>query len=132
MDILDAALFWFVAIWLALLGSAGVAYSVWRARTASESASGAIVEMIEEPNDDGSPLQRAIVMFVAEGEEHRVPDLMASNPASYRVGDTVEVWYPPGRPEQAQIGRWRYIWPPLWCATCGWVLVIGGLVWTLT
>jgi hypothetical protein len=56
-------------------------------------------------------------------------DPVANNPAAHRVGDQVRVYFPPGRPDLAQLGRWRYVRLLLGFAGAGWTCVALGLYW---
>ncbi len=120
-------LFWIVSCGLAAWGAVGVAHAAWLGRRATES----VVGLAEETDSDGGTLYRAVVAFTAGCADHRVVDPMASRPAAHRVGDRVRVFYPPGRPDQAQLGRWRYAWPFLWAGAAGWGSLTVGLVWRL-
>jgi hypothetical protein len=122
-------LFWVVASGLAGLGTAGVVSAGRRGLRATEAADGTVVELAEEADSDGATLYRAVVVFRANGVEHRTADTMARRPAAHRIDQRMRLWYPPGRPEQAQIGRWRHVELFLWAAVVGWGCLAAMLLW---
>jgi hypothetical protein len=124
-------LFWAVSSGLAALGTAGAAFTAWRGLRATEAADGMVVGLEEETDSDGATLYRAVVVFTAGGAEHRAADPMAWRPAAHRVGQRVRVWHPPGRPDLAQIGRWRHVGPFLGMAAAGWGCLAALLLWLL-
>lgn len=126
-----SGLFWLVAAGLAAVGTGATALAVRCGLRATASASGTVVGLEATTDSDGATLYRAVVVFTADGAEHRTADPLARSPAAYRVGQRVRVCYPPGRPESAQLGRWRFVGPFLGLAAVGWGLLAVGLVWRL-
>lgn len=124
-------LFWVVSCGLAALGTVGTWQAVWRWMRDTEVADGTVVGLEDTTYSDEATLYRSIVVFAVGGTEHRVTDSMASRPAAHKVGDPVRVFYPPGRPDEARIGRWRYARPFLWLAGAGWGCLTAMLVWRL-
>jgi hypothetical protein len=122
-------MFWAVSCTLAALGTVLALHCAWRGLAATESAHGTVRELQETTDSDGATLYRAVVLFVVRGAEQRVADPLACRPAAYRIGEQVRVYYPPGRPDRAQLGRWRYVWPWLWVASGGWVCLAAMLWW---
>jgi hypothetical protein len=124
-------IFWVVSAGLAAIGTAGTAATGWHGHRASDAADGIVVGLVERTDGDGAILYSAEVVFAAGGAERRMTDPIAYRPAAHHVGKRVRVWYPPGCPDQAQIGQWRYVGPFLWAAVAGWGCLVPMLVWRL-
>jgi Protein of unknown function (DUF3592) len=76
-----------------------------------------------------SPTYHAIIRFSdAGGRSITYRDDIGTNPPSFRIGETVRIYYDPERPENALIDRGLWNWLlPLLVALGGVLLLLGGL-----
>jgi Protein of unknown function (DUF3592) len=72
---------------------------------------------------------RAIVTFPdREGRDVTYRDVFAFDPASFSVGETVQVFYDPRNPQHAMIDRgWKNYVIPAVCGIFGGLMTLGGL-----
>lgn len=127
-EISDSWSFWIVAGLLAMVGTTGALYAAYCGMRATERTDATVVELQKNNDSDGMPMFRPVVAFVADGVDHRVADPVARRPAGFHIGQQVKVYFRRDRPEQAQIGRWRALWPCLGLASAAW-LAMGVAVW---
>ncbi len=129
----------FVSGLIAVAIGLGVLYlgQLWRTHTQQQiatmvKAQGTVVEVVSRTklrDGERKTLFYPIVEFrTANDEAVRFEDAMGSNPATYRVGDTVEVLYDPQTPQSAMIDSWM-IWLPstIVMGFGGFIAVMGGL-----
>lgn len=82
-------------------------------------AEGTVVELIRSRSDD-SVTYRPVVRFMnQQGKAIEFASLSSSNPPSYSEGQTVEVFYRPDAPQQAEINSFFSLW--------GVSVILGGL-----
>lgn len=89
-------------------------------------AEGRIVDVVSRTRTSGGErktLFYPVVEFrTVDGESIRFEGSTGSNPAAYRVGDTVKVLYDPQTPQSALIDSWEEVWMP-----SGFLIGIGGI-----
>lgn len=84
--------------------SASIAWTLWK----GEHADAKIGAILSYP---GSSSYRPVARFKdAMGGEHEVVLPALAAPATHKVGDTIAVVYPPGRPEQAIAEKAASVW----------------------
>jgi hypothetical protein len=127
----ESWIYWAVAGWFAVLGSVLLLRSLWFDRRATARADGVVIELHDELDSDGGPLFRPVVCFQVSGEAFQIEDVLAANPAPHRIGDRVDVYFPPGHPAQAQIGRGQFLFPFTLLAVLGWGMLAAGFLWRL-
>ena len=105
-------------LWLALLVLMGVAGAclltvgacllvavVRSGRLSTVCAVGTVVEVAVEDGDEGV-YHYPIIEFHSAGRAHRFKGLFGRcGRPDYRIGHELRVYYPPGRPDLAQLGR---------------------------
>jgi len=98
----------------AFLGLAGIAFWANNRQNWLDNAiatQGSVVEMIEQTDTDGQTSYKPIIKFRDRaGEIHKFSPLWSSNPHRYEEGETVEVLYPPEKPESALLNNWWEKW----------------------
>jgi len=77
----------------------------------------------------GGTSYRAIVRFKAQGgREVTLSDWVTFNPPSFRVGQTVSVFYDPDEPGHAMVDRgWKNYLPPGIPGVMGLLMILGGV-----
>jgi hypothetical protein len=87
---------------------------------------GVVVGLATHHSSDGDTYA-PVVEFAHAGRIHKFKDSVSSRPASYRVGETVNVLYDPGDPRDARIdrGRWNQAVPILLGASGALLCVLG-------
>jgi hypothetical protein len=105
-------------LWLAMLVLAGVAGAclftvgacllvalVRSGRLSTVCAVGTVVENVVEEGDEGF-YHYPIIEFHSAGTAHRFKGLFGRcGRPDYRIGHELRIYYPPGRPDLAQVGR---------------------------
>jgi hypothetical protein len=87
-----------------LVGSALVYRANERSRESGFLTTGTVVAMAERYDEDGDMLFAPVVRYTTtDGKDVEFTGGMWSRPASYAVGDTVEVFFQPGDPHGAEI-----------------------------
>jgi hypothetical protein len=120
---------WTVAGFLAVVGTGlGIVALVEGAR-ASRRAEGRVVAVDESTDSEGETWHQSVVVFSAGGYEHRVKDRVQGQRPRHRIGDPVAVYFPPGRPADAQVGRSRLVRLFVVVAAVGWSVLILMAVW---
>jgi hypothetical protein len=117
----------FLIVGLGLLGIAGfLAVQTQGFLAQAERTTGTVVDLVWKQSSDSSNYKPEVEWTAPDGSAHRFISSVGSNPPSYQRGQTVEVFYQPGKPESAKLGGFF----PLW----GGVLVCGllGLVFSAT
>ena len=77
-------------------------YRVYRYLATAVRCRGSVTKLVEEPHGV-RPLFRPIFTFTDEsGRQHSISSSVASRPAAFDVGDTIEIIYPPGQPSLAE------------------------------
>ncbi len=110
----------------------------WRASTQNQIAAmipadGTVVEVVSRTSTSGGERRTffyPVVEFrTVDGESIRFESSIGSNPAAYRVGDTVKVLYDPQTPQSALIDSWE-VWMPsgLAIGIGGFFALMGALV----
>jgi hypothetical protein len=65
----------------------------------------------EISEDDEGTYYTPVVRFLADGKEFLVRGRLApAGRPPYRVGQAVTVYYPPGQPDKAMLGRFEGLW----------------------
>ena len=79
----------------------------WRA---TERAKATVVGHETREGDEGT-YYTPVAIFLADGREFRVRGGLApAGRSPYRVGQAVTVYYPPGQPDKALLGRFEGLW----------------------
>ncbi len=103
----------FAVIGLGMLaGAVALAMNTRAFIATAKHASGTVTELVpKRDSDDGSTTYTPVVMFEADsGASVSFTSSFSSNPPSYAVGETVEVLYEPGNPNDARIKGFGSLW----------------------
>ena len=122
MEIIDTVFFILIGLMglvFHLFGIAGMIHFYRRLKRSSERTLARVDQLQSEIDDDGETF-RANIAFQHEGKHFKMRDEIRSKPPEFRVGDHVAVYFPPGRPDLAQVGKWRYF-------STATIIAIGGL-----
>jgi hypothetical protein len=90
-----------------LLFALATAQAFRRAFRSNQQAPGTVIEIRESIDEDYGKEYLSIVRFEFSGTEYLASDESPSSTITHALGEKVTVYFPPGRPEQAMIGRWR-------------------------
>jgi hypothetical protein len=92
---------------------------------------GTVTGFAQSTSSDSGVAYHPIVRFeTIEGETHEFQDSLASNPPSFKEGESVPVKYEPTRPDRAKIAKTFRIWliPGMFTVSAVGLLVAGGIV----
>lgn len=81
---------------------------------------GRVVDLVEEPAtgpDAGAPTWHPVVKFEAlDGQEYTFHARYGTTPAKWKVGDSIKVAYPPGKPGLAEVDTPFMAYQPVFIA----------------
>jgi hypothetical protein len=103
--------------------------SIWFAVAATASADGTVVGHDQSDTPETTWYYPRVV-FTAEGREWVVGGVLGHHRPRPRLGSRLRVYFPPGDPQAARLGRTSGVWAALGLLTVGIGLVAGG-VWEL-
>lgn len=109
----------------ALVGAgmlAGGLYWGWHTRQflkTAATAPGVVVEMVASRGSKSTTYAPVYTFTDGQGVPHKIRSSSSSNPPSYSVGETVQVFYDPQNPESALLDGWFELW--------GGATIIGGM-----
>lgn len=69
-----------------------------------------VVTGFETHTSDGKVYYQPVIQFTAEGEEHRFVSSVGSGAKAFQKGESVNLLYTPGAPEEAKIDRFFHLW----------------------
>ena len=94
-----------------LAGALALALNTRSFISTAKTAQGSVIELIEKRDSDGSVTYTPVVAFTADsGSNVNFTSSFSSNPASYDVGEAVEVLYSPDNPNEARIRGFGSLW----------------------
>lgn len=99
----------------------------------SKSVPGTVIGLRAHTSSSGgrsrSQTWRPVVRYTAEGASYTFESSVGSKPPAYEAGDTVEVRYPPGHPDQGRLDSLMEMWfAPAIKAMLGAVLLAATLI----
>lgn len=109
----------------AVLGVVGVVFAnqTLAGYPQMDRAAGRVVEMVQS-----GKVYKPVVEFAVGGRIYRFTDAQGSQPATYHVGDSVEVVYPPDFPDRARIDSILSTWvAPMLPFACSAIWFITGV-----
>jgi hypothetical protein len=96
-----------VSLFLALLGGCLLVGVVRFGRAASVQATATVVSHEVAAGDEGETFYYPVVRFQVEAETWEIKTATGHTHSPYRDGQTVTVYYPLGRPDEAQLHRYE-------------------------
>lgn len=101
----------FLIIGLALLGGAFFLYQ--NKQTFLEKAitvKGTVTELLPSRSDNSTTYKPVVSFTTKDGKQIQYTSSVSSNPPSYEVGETVEIFYDPADPHDANINGFASLW----------------------
>ncbi len=129
---LFTAIFMLVGLGL-LLGGGYAALRTQQFLGRAVSAQGTVVELVRSRSSDSTTYRPVVQFTTSDGRPVEMVSSVGSNPPSYSVGETVQVWYDPAHPEDAKLAGFFSLWfLPLLLMGLGTVFASIGLAFSLS
>ncbi len=103
-------IFTLIGVGLAI-GAVFAAFSGARLAREGVHTTGNVVDFTESTSEDGTLMYAPVFTFLDEqGQQHRIQSRVSSSPPGYSKGQIIELVYPPGQPEKADVASWFGVW----------------------
>lgn len=93
-----------------LIVAAIIYYNQTESRKHTVSVKGKVVEMVSSRSSKGGTLYSPIVEFQFNAQSYRITSEVASSPPAFEVGEEVNLFVNPAKPDEAQIDSFVENW----------------------
>ena len=104
---------WFLVVSSVVCLTASLLFYVRTRRfvVSAKRAEGIVIKLVERQDPDSGTVYHPVVRFRdSDGREHEIYSSVGAYPPSFRVGDKVTMIYTDGRPEEAVVDGFWYVW----------------------